>query len=114
MINSVELVLMFLSMFPSLNPDNIEAVGFLLGLSCQYDMLDLMFMIVNYGIGRLAMNHIDTLLALAQCNGHNIEGLSKDHMTDKDICEILYSIVNPLLAQLEASTDNRTLDSPPD
>ncbi|QRV99723.1 hypothetical protein RhiJN_27742 [Ceratobasidium sp. AG-Ba] len=103
MINSVELVLMFLSMFPSLNPDNIEAVGFLLGLSCQYDMLDLMFMIVNYGIGRLAMNHIDTLLALAQCNGHNIEGLDKRDMTDKDIYEILYSIVNPFLAQLEPS-----------
>ncbi|KAG8695110.1 hypothetical protein FRC08_008035 [Ceratobasidium sp. 394] len=36
MFNSVELVLMFLSMFASIGPENVAVVGFLFGLALQY------------------------------------------------------------------------------
>ncbi|KAG9125310.1 hypothetical protein FRC07_008146, partial [Ceratobasidium sp. 392] len=101
MFNSVEFVLMFLSIFSSVTAENIKAVMFLLGLAFQYDAMDLWTAMKEYGLYDQVMTMVEPLSALAECSGYDMSGMDKDDLTVKEAYEMLRAVMNPIMRQLD-------------
>ncbi|KAG9074314.1 hypothetical protein FRC06_010776, partial [Ceratobasidium sp. 370] len=101
MINSVEFVLMFLSTFSSITPENLAAVGFLFGLALEYDAMDLWAAMTEHGMYGQVMSMIEPLSALAECAGYDMKHKNNHKLTVAEAYDMLREIVDPILGRLD-------------
>ncbi|KAG8736232.1 hypothetical protein FRC10_009546 [Ceratobasidium sp. 414] len=101
MINSVEFVLMFLSMFSSVSQENITTVGFIFGLALQYDAMDLWVAMTEHGMYSQVMSIIEPLSGLAECAGYDMKYKHKHKLTVAEAYDMLREIVDPILGRLD-------------
>ncbi|KAG8775459.1 hypothetical protein FRC12_001480 [Ceratobasidium sp. 428] len=123
MFNSVEFVLMFLSIFSSVTEENIKAVMFLLGLAFQYDTIDLWAMMTQYGLYAQVLTMVGPLSALAECSGYDMTDVDKEDLSVTEAYEMLRAIMDPIMGQLDpaemeqirytAMSGGEILDLPP-
>ncbi|KAG8717611.1 hypothetical protein FRC09_014018 [Ceratobasidium sp. 395] len=123
MFNSVEFVLMFLSIFSSVTEENIKAVMFLLGLAFQYDTIDLWAMMTQYGLYAQVLTMVGPLSALAECSGYDMTDVDKQDLSVTEAYEMLRAIMDPIMGQLDlaemeqirytAMSGGEILDLPP-
>ncbi|KAG9098933.1 hypothetical protein FRC07_010573, partial [Ceratobasidium sp. 392] len=100
MFNSVEFVLMFLSMFSSVTKESVTCTWALLYLAFDYNKEERKVRPVDWFKRQMALKSIEPLTALAASCGYDIKKIKKEKMSDMVAYELLCAIVVPILEKL--------------
>ncbi|KAG9097425.1 hypothetical protein FRC07_010790, partial [Ceratobasidium sp. 392] len=100
MFNSVEFVLMFLSVFSSVTKESVTCVWALLYIAFDYNKEERKVRPVDWFKRQMALKSIEPLTALAASYGYDMKKTNKEKMSDTEAYELLCAIVVPILEKL--------------